>query len=544
MDALSTRLIKRGSPFELQEVIINGIKYKVYPRSPQTLQDVFIKTSSFGQAEFIVSGNERLNFRHSLDQANTFSRILQERYGIVKNQKVALFMSNGAEWIIAFMAISLVGTAAVNIHADSEPQAVLSALDITNCSLIVADQKHAENLKKNPPICTVVVMSFVEIMESVPEKNLKEISKPAPDDEALIAFTSGTTGIPKGIVLSHRNLTIGLMNMMLGGYLMNYRTANKKTKSVLSNLQPCSLLLSPLSHISGFAHILLMCWLGGKIVLMPEWDVQRAMTLIEKENIRSLNGVSHAMIRELLRADHSSHDLESLTNINLHGSALTPSLLIEIAKKFPTVTIGTGYGMTETCGSISNISGAELINSPGACGHVLPSVDIKIIDENEKEKSIGETGEICIRGAMVMKGYCGDTNKTSEVIKDGWLRTGDIGRIDSEEQLYVIDRSDDIINYGDKCILTREIEDRVAENDLIDEAVLLGFPDEHCEKLALVALPKQEKQIDEQVLEIQLTQVLNNLPINTKIFLIKSLPRTVSGKINRKELRRQIISTV
>jgi long-chain acyl-CoA synthetase len=562
MDALSTRLIQRGSPFELQDSAINGIKCKIYPRGPQTIQDVFIKTTSFGKSEFIVSGNERLSFRQAIEQAYAFSTYLQERYGIAKDDRVALLMANCAEWAVAFMAIFLAAATAVIIHTDAATEAVFTAFDTDNCALIVTNREYAEKLEVGHPACPVIVISnsrgpdttscnsdvFIlpEIINNENTLLLDKIPRPAPDNEALIAFTSGSTGSPKGVVLSHRNLATGLMNMMLGGYLMNHRTAKKKTKSISvpSNLQPCSLLLSPLSHISGFAHILLMCWLGGKIVLMPEWGVRQAMSLIEKEKVRSLNGVSHEMIKELLRADHSSYNLESLTNINLHGSALTPSLLAEITEKLPHITIGAGYGMTETCGSISNISGAELSNSPGACGHVLPSVDIKIMGDDEKEKPIGKTGEICIRGAMIMKGYCEDLKNISEVIKDGWLRTGDIGRIDSEGQLYVTDRSGDIIIYGDNRISTREIEHRVTENDMLHEAVLLVFPEGHCEKLVLVTLPKQEKQIDEQDLEFQLTQVLNNFPIVPKIFFVKSLPRTVSGKINRKELRHQIIDKI
>jgi len=543
MDTLSTRLIQRGSPFELQDAVNNGIKCKIFPRGPQTLQDVFMKTASFGQSEFIVSGNERLSFIQALKQANVLSHYLQKRYGVIKGSRVALLIANCPEWIIAFTAISLASAIAVIVYVDSDKDILFSVLEITNCSLIVVDEGHAEKLGKIHITCPVIVFHDSEFVGFVPERKIKEIPKLEPDDETLIAFTSGTTGIPKGIILSHRNLTTGLMNMMLGGYLMNHSAVNKKVKtnSIPSNLQPCSLLLSPLSHISGFAHVLLMCWLGGKIVLMPEWDVQQAMVLIEREKVRSLNGISHEMIKELLRTDHSKYNLESLTNINLHGSALTQSLITEISEKFPHISIGSGYGMTETCGSISNISGTELINNPNACGFVLPSVDVKIIGDDGTELPIGETGEICIRGAMVMKGYCGDSKTTSEVLKDGWLRTGDIGRIDSEGQLYVIDRANDAIYYNGNSIPTREIENSVAEIDRIDEAILLGFTGIHYEKIALVILPNQGRHIDEKKLCSEINQLSCHLPIIPEIIFVESLPRTISGKINRNELRRQMI---
>ena len=570
MNTLSTRLIQRGSPFELQDAVINGIQCKVFPRGPQTLQDVFMKTASFGQSEFIVSDKARLSFRQALEQANVFSRYLQEYYGVTKGSRVALLMPNCPEWAVAFIAIYLAGATAVIIYADAATQAVLTSLDIATCALIVTDREHAGKLEAVRPAYPVVVIRnarfsepllaeicdgkasansdvFVlsEVMGDENALRLDKIPRPAPDDEALIAFTSGSTGAPKGVVLSHRNMTTGLMNMMLGGFLMSSRAAKMRTgiQPAISNLPPCSLLLSALSHIGGYAHVLLMCYLGGKIVLMPRWDMHHAAILIESEKVRSLNGASSAMIRELLRSNHSEHNLESLTNLNIHGSALLPSFISEIASKFPYISLGAGYGMTETCGSVCNISGMELLNNPDASGQILPSVDIKVIDDAEQEVLQGQLGEICIRGAMVMRGYCGKSNNTAAVIKDGWLRTGDMGRLDSDGQLYVTDRLDDVILCGPHRISAGKLERAACEHHMVDEAIVLGVPDAQCcESIVLTVLPRDPIQFDENELKSQLSLSMANLPVVPKIIFYKSLPRTVSGKINRNELRRQVMS--
>jgi long-chain acyl-CoA synthetase len=146
-----------------------------------------------------------------------------------------------------------------------------------------------------------------------------------------------------------------------------------------------------------------MCYLGGKIVLMNGWDTARAASLIEKENVRSINGASVDMIRELLRSECATDKFKTLTYLNIHGTVLSRSFLKETTDRFPSISIGTGYGMTETCGSISNVSSVELIDKPNWAGPILPSVDIKIVDEAGEQQPIGELGEIYIKGAMVIQ---------------------------------------------------------------------------------------------------------------------------------------------
>ncbi|MBN2420441.1 MAG: acyl--CoA ligase [Deltaproteobacteria bacterium] len=542
MNNIIDRLIQKGSPFELQDAVLKGVPCKIFPHGPKTLQDIFLKASSFNQNEFIVDGEVRLTFNQAIERAKYFTHTLQEKYGISKGERIAILMKNSPEWIIAFIAIQMAGAVAVVIHADSVKQTVVKAIEITNCKAVICNQASIDKLDTIESEYSIILFSNIKTDIIVLQSD--ELPTPEPDDEALISFTSGTTGIPKGVVLSHRNMTTGLMNMMLGGYIMSYRAPKKVpgTQANIQNMQPCSLLLSPLSHIGGYSQIMLMCYLGGKIILMNGWNTGRVASLIEKEKVRSINGASVDMIRELLRSESAIDKLKTLTNLNIHGTALSRSFLKEITDGFPSISIGTGYGMTETCGSISNVSSAELIDNPNWAGPILPGVDVKVTDEAGERKQKGELGEICIRGAMVMQGYISESNNSNAALKDGWLKTGDLGYLDTEGNLFVTDRIKDIIICNNQYISAGELERIAGDHEMVDEAVVFGVPDsEKCETIVMAVLPKDKNNINDKKISRELHSTTDIYPVNIKCIIVDSLPRTASGKVNRNELRKKIL---
>ncbi len=565
MDQFTERLIQRGSPFELQDAVIKGAPCKIFSRGPQTLQDVFIKAASFKENEFVVADENRLTFSMMIDRAKKLAISLKEDHYIKKGERVALLMDNCSEWVSAFMGIYFAGAVAVTLHAESQKEAILQALNKTEPSLIITDQINLKKLENCDVPYTTIVLSdrkqfseikevasyqkekrnlfYFEISETPNDKPLK-VPKPDADDEALISFTSGTTGTPKGVVFSHRNITTGLMNMMLGGSIMSCRLPKKEYKKPAnsSNTQPCSLMLSPLSYIGGYSQIMLMSYLGGKIVLLNEWDANRASLQIEKEKIKSLSGASVSMIRELLRIEGASNKLATLTNVNVHGTALKRDFLKEINDKIPWITIGTGYGMTETCGGISSLSGDEVITRTGWTGPILPSVDVKVTDDKGNEKEKNNPGEVCIKGAMVMREYASDPDKTKAVLNNGWLKTGDFGYLDTEGNLYITDRLKDLIICENKKISARELENMASDQAMVKEVVAIGVPSsEKCEKIIVIIQTNNRQQIDRNNLKQYLSSRIEINPVNIKIIFVDFLPHTASGKVNRAELRLQVL---
>jgi long-chain acyl-CoA synthetase len=253
---------------------------------------------------------------------------------------------------------------------------------------------------------------------------------------ALIAFTSGSTGHAKGVVLTHRGLLHGLMNMMLGAAL-NAEGRGRDGKANIPPGLPVSLLAAPFSHIAGFSQFLLMMHVGGRIVLLPEPDSHAARRLVHEETVTSLAGFGPDMIAELLDVPQ---ELQSLRSIGIHGCSLTPTLLGDITAALPGANVCTGYGMTETAGSVCVISGATLLERPRSCGRSLPALDLLILRDGT-EAPAGEVGEIAVRGAMLTPGYLGPGGTLVPAARDGWFRTGDLGCRDESGFLYVTDRA-------------------------------------------------------------------------------------------------------
>ena len=574
-------LIHKGSPFELHDMTVGGITCKVFPRGPQTLRDVFMKAAVFADREFIVKDDTRLLFGQAFSWGNDFARYLRWKYGIKKGSRVALVMKTCPEWAIAFMSLCFAGAVPVVIPAEAEGYAIYKAIEVSNCELTIADFHTVRKISVSEKKCPVVVpvarrsdallyvgelpglsiFSFSDapiVKGASGIKGASEISDidesreamsseavpdneaaPDSDDEALISFTSGTTGEPKGVIHSHRNMTTGLMNMMLGGMAMSFR-ASKDGRKRSNDVQPHSLLLSPFSHIGGYSHLLLMSYLGGKIVLMPEWDLRRASALIESESVRSLSGFSPAMAAELLRFNRATDCLRSLTNLNIHGAAPQMRFIREIADEFPQINLTVSYGMTETCGAISVVSGKELLDEPQLAGRLLPSVMVKIVEQDGREAAIGSSGEIYARGAMVMRGYCCRGGDSVGILRDGWLKTGDMGYVDSAGNLYVTGRMDKV-GFGKKLISSGELERMLCEMEWIDEAAVIEIPNIGRRSGILVTIiPNRTRRISECELEREVIKVVSEYSDDIHVSIMSDIPRTASGKADRSALRLQL----
>ncbi|MOA09763.1 Long-chain-fatty-acid--CoA ligase [compost metagenome] len=251
------------------------------------------------------------------------------------------------------------------------------------------------------------------------------------------------------------------------------------------------------------------------------------------------------MYWDMLRLDHSGREFKSLLSVGAGGQAFAPSLYKDIATAFPLAVLGVGYGMTECGGTVCTIAGKELDSRVTASGRVFPSVDVRIVNEEDAEVPIGEPGEILMRGAMLMREYCKQAQATAEVLQDGWLRTGDIGRVDAEGYLHVVDRKKNIVISGGENISCNEVEAALMEHGGVAEAAAFSVPDERLGEQVVVAVVLLEGQaLSEEALKAHMGERLAAYKVPRRVVFFDSLPRNATEKVLRHELRRLFLTQI
>jgi long-chain acyl-CoA synthetase len=556
MDIIFQRLTQRGSPFELETVCIDGEQRKRYRNGPKTLIDIYRKANDFQDRAMLVCNGAFLSYGTILTRSRRLADFLSKKHLAGVATRVGIALENGPEWIQSLVAVTAIGATAVLIDRSTEPSDIALRCVVAHCWLLLADQGLAKSLNAIGAELEVIVIDRdlpVSAWSTDSDKSANAMSTddgeralnvPQPDDIAIIEFTSESTGRAKGVMLSHENLITSLLNMMLAGSRSSAqeRKRPERLQRSRATVMASTLVLAPLAHIGGYAQILLAFYTAGKLVLLPKWDAREAYQLIAEERVRSIAGASPNMLLELARMDCDERDRSSLASIFINGLALTDPLIESVIAAFPSVNIGTGYGMTETCGSICSISHHMLANRPGASGVVLPSVDVRIVDPSGADVPAGEDGEILIRGAMVMHGYCGPTSGTTQPLHNGWLKTSDCGHVDADGYLYLTHRLKDIIRSGDRAIVSSELERMIGKWPAVGEVAACGIPDKLLGErvsIGVVLRPGELLDVDDIRNKVRMLPICRGL--EPTVSILGELPRTPTGKINASALR-QILS--
>lgn len=550
-----------GAPFEMQTVEVEGHPCRVFCNGPQNLSDVYQIAASHAQLTLTVLDDKHMSYNEVLGKAAALGRFLIQKTGkpSVRGKRIAIVMSNRPEWMISFIAVTAIGATAVLVNSRGTSAEVAAALDETDSVMVIADERRAHLLAGGEKPCPMIVVrdteagsiaqpdwfSFAAATHDWESANLKPVAV-QPDDEALVMFTSGTTGKSKAALFSHRGVLTGLMHIQLSGALVAPHIVARRGADAFSGgatNQPASLLAFPLFHVSGcYAVFLANLIRGGKIVLLPKWDAAAALTLIEREHIASFSGAP-AMYWDMLRLDHNGQSFKSLLSVGAGGQAFAPSLYKDIAAAFPLAVLGVGYGMTECGGTVCSIAGEELNSHVTASGRVFPSVDIRIVNEEDVEVPTGEPGEILMRGAMLMREYCKQAQATAEVLQDGWLRTGDIGRVDAEGYLHVVDRKKNIVISGGENISCNEVEAAIMEHGSVAQAAAFSVPDERLGEQVVVAVVLLEgKALSQEAVRTHMGERLAAYKVPRQVVFLDDLPRNATEKVLRHELRRQFLT--
>lgn len=536
-----------GAPFEIIEAEVRGRRMRVFANVNYLLSDLFQRIASYGDRTFVVEDDRRTSYAQGCAQAAAIAATLRDEHGVKPGDRVAINMRNRLEWMTGFMAVQALGAVPALINSRGAPEEMRYCVEAVHCHLVLADGQRAQALADSGyagPVIDVDSPAFAGALARHAGAALPRHSGHV-DDAAVILFTSGTTGKPKGAVLSHRAVLTGqVVGQHRGTELamaMAARMGIDFQTMVANAPQGASLLVFPLFHISGVGAIFLSSVMrGDKIVIQRRWNAAVALDLIEREQISAMSGPPSVIWDMVQEQRKNPRQLTSLRSIATGGQALALNLLQAMQECFPTAVPGGGYGCTETAGGVSLAMGEAYLRRPGSSGIIHPVSDIKAVDEQGNDLPPGEVGELCVRGPMVMMGYWGRPEDTARAIDaDGWFHTGDVGFVDQEGYVTIVDRMTDMVISSGENIYCAEVERVLLSHPHIAEAAAFGLPDERLgERLVAAVVLHEGCTLDEEAIKAHVRLHLADYKVPTSVDVRRdSLPRNATGKVDKRGLR-------
>ncbi len=547
-DAVITQLTQPGGAFELRsEPESEADALRVYVGGPRTLRDVLLATRSYGERIFLVYEDERISYEQHFFRAARLAHWLLDN-GIGKGDRVAIGMRNYPEWAVSFFACQAIGAVAVTLNAWWTPNELTYGLVDSEAKAALLDGERYVGLREREELKGLAVLvarsgnadvalSFDEALaryageHDVPEVDVE------PADYASIMYTSGTTGVPKGALHSHRNHVTNLQNTLLAG-AVGLALAPTPPPDPLP--QPASLQTFPFFHIGGLSGLYISAISGAKLVLMYRWDVDRAFDLISREQVRSWSGVP-TVVRQLLEHPRAeSGALDSLASIASGGAPVPQDLIERVGRLFEArVAPGNGYGATETTSAIIANGGADYLARPNSVGRPVVTVDVRVVDDQGLDCPRGVVGELWVRGPNVFAGYWNKPEETAAAFSDGWFRTGDLGYCDDDGFYFVVDRKKDVIIRGGENVYCAEVEGVLHRHPAIADVALIGLPHRVLgEEVAAVVERKPGVTLDEADVQTYVAEHLARFNVPTRVFFIdEPLPRTATGKVLKRQLK-------
>jgi long-chain acyl-CoA synthetase len=464
---IDAALTAPGELFEMAETTVRGIPTRVWKNAPDSLAVILAGSLGYGDLDFLVYEDEHWTFARHYRSAATLAHQLANRYGIQKGDRVAIAMRNLPEWTLAFWGAAAAGAVVVPLNAWWTGAELAYGLQDSGTKVVFCDQERLERLtpelgelpgleilvaRPGPGPVPTGVTAVTELLGDV----AADVDLPSvdlqPDDDATIFYTSGTTGRPKGVLGTHRNICTNLVSL---GFT-NARGALRSAGSTPSR-PPADrnvyLLSVPFFHATGCHSVLVAnVAAGNELVLMHKWDPGRALELIEQEHVTIFGGVPAMVWQAMEHPDFSRRDLSSLRNVAYGGAPAAPDLVRAIEERFPGRTPSNGYGLTETSSVTTMNSGVDYLRHPDSVGVAVPVCDVKVVDDDGRALPTGEVGELWIKGPNVVKGYWNKPADTERSFTDGWLHSGDVARVDAEGFVYIVDRAKDLVIRGGENI--------------------------------------------------------------------------------------------
>ena len=556
-----------GAPFAWSVVDVRGVPTRVYDATPPDLALVWAATAAHADKEYLVYEGERMTYAEAHTAVDALAAHLADR-GVGHGDRGAIAMRNYPEWVLTYWATVKVGAAVVGMNAWWTAQEMEFGLSDSTPKVLVCDAERLErvtplldDLRAGAPLHVVVArhggdlpgdaVSWDDVMAA--DLDPAPAVEIHPDDDVCIFYTSGTTGFPKGAALTHRGAASNLVNLafwqVTAGAAQDKAVAageappgSDKTAGVG---EPGSVLAVPLFHVTGCNCCLHpITATGGRLILMHRWDAGVALELIERERPTSFTGVP-TMARELIsHPDFTERDTSSLVHLGGGGAAVQPDLVHKIEDRIAGRP-STGYGLTEVNGVISMNSAHFFTAKPESAGPIVPILEARIVGEDGHDQPAGERGELWVRGGNVFRGYLNRPEANAEVLTDGWFHTGDIGYLDEDGFLFLVDRAKDMVLRGGENVYSAEVEAAIYEHDGVAEAAVFAVPDDRLgEAVGVAVLRSAGSTLTAEELRDHVRGLIAPFKVPEHVwFTDEPLPRNANGKFVKRALRDSLIGT-
>ena len=549
----NTAVTGPGQIFELIDGEVRGVKMKVFKNAPAHLGQVFAGSRGHGDKTFLVYEDEIITFAQAADRIDALASLLVNTYGVKKGDRVAVAMRNFPEWVMSFAAIISVGAINVSMNSWWTEDEMDFALEDSGATVLICDQQRfdigaASCVKKNIKVLVVraekpLPAGIDKWEEVLPLGDKHPGADISPDDDATILYTSGTTGRPKGAVSTHRAILSSIMAFSARNTI--FQMSGTKLKDVDGPEVPTSfILIVPLFHVTGCVPVMLSCFVAGlKLAIMYKWDPEKALEMIEREQITNFVGVPTQSWDLVNSPAFEKYDTSSLRAVGGGGAPSPTSLVGKVNDKVKNGNPQLGYGMTETNAFGPAITGSDYLSHPTSTGRASWPMLVEVRDENLKPVPTGQSGEIWFFGPMLIRGYWNRPDATAETIVDGWLRSGDLGRLDADGYVYVEDRVKDMILRAGENVYGAEVESAIYEHPAVHEAAVFGVPHERLgEEVGVAILVNDGMTLTPEELWAFLDIKIAKFKIPTQVVIMSEpLPRNAAGKFLKRELQLHVV---
>ena len=531
--------LRKANPLlEITDKDINGSKYKVFANAPKTMRDLFVVIEFLhGDFPFIVEDKNELSFAQTIQKAKNICKHLND-IGIKPGDKVGICMQNCTEWVVIYVALAAYGVTAVPFNSWWKKEELSYGVDHSEVKLIFADQKRYQLLKELNIELIVnekldVVKTYDEISsgntENWPEANATE------EDICVLLYTSGSTGLPKGVMLTH----LAIINALFSFYTLGELRKIVHNETLLDVENASVLINVPLFHVTGLITQFLLSMLAKrKLIIMYKWEAKYALDLIKEHKVTNLSGVPTQSWDLLNHPDIDEYDLSSLIDIGAGGAARPEDQVFNLHDKF-NIPMTFAWGMTETSALGTILRGSDYLKRPNSAGLVVPDVtEIAVMDDEDKFLETDEIGEIVFKSPSNTIGYLKNEEETKKTIVNGWLKTGDLGYIDSDGYLFIVDRKKALIIRGGENISCLEVENALDKHPDIIESCVCGIDDDKFGEIVGAYIYSHASIIDADLINFLSDKLANyKLPEIIKL-TSKPLPRIASEKIDRVSIKK------